>query len=72
LVLDDESVGFGEVESSAIDFLVSLEPADGQRSRAAKPSPEGREDRRRSGSGAEDWSALEGGPAVGYSCRRDV
>jgi hypothetical protein len=31
-------VGFCEVESSAIDFLVALEPADGRRSRAAKPS----------------------------------
>ena len=31
-------VGFGEVESSAIDFLARHEPADGQRSRAAKPS----------------------------------
>ena len=36
-----------------------------QRSRAAQPSPEGREDRRRSVGGAEDRSALEGWPAAG-------
>jgi hypothetical protein len=34
-VLDDWPVGFGEVETCAIDFLVAPKPADGQRSRAA-------------------------------------
>lgn len=59
VIMDDRLM---EAESSAIGFLVAQLPAGGKRSRGGEAVPQGRKDRRRSDSGAEDRGALDGGP----------
>jgi hypothetical protein len=58
---------WGKSRARLSTFLVASKPADGPAVKGGVAVPEGREDRRRSVSGAEDRSALEGWPAVGYS-----